>query len=624
MKLTKALLSTGGALLIAGCQSNQGDMNQKRLEEVKKYFDQQDSRAVPLSKVFTLNECIQTAINNNLDLKLEKAKKDISDESYTSALLGMLPKMTGTYDVSRRNRYSTSGSVAVYDDKATNEVVNQYNTSSRKKTQTLKLEAAFSIVDFGMAYYNSKQAEDRVAFNDELVRRTAQNLAYDISQAYYEVAVSQTVMTEAQELIRKNDEMEARLDQLSEEKTVAPMQAVSTGIDLLSVKQRLKDYRRNYNNSCIRLANLMGFTSTSAAELRVSTDLLAAAPNLNLPDLKTIETLALENRPELFQSDLNAHIAVLETRKAIVSMFPNAQFTANWNKTDNPYTKNQYWHEIGLNAALDFFSLPSKYYNYKIKALEESMMDERTLNLTIGIISQVHMAHGNIAESLERYELSDKIYELGRKKLELTKDKLNREGAISTMTLLQTETQTHLYNIARLTDLSAVHVAYSRLINSVGTDDLTQTPLSLSTNITSEETTEETTEAEETEEESSFFGDIFSSSDEEVVEPVAEVVEEPVIEEATETENSQPWYDFWTLTPEEEAEKAREAAEEEAEKAREAEEEAREAAEEEAAEKAREVETESGTPWYDFWSSSSDAGKADVTTEDLESEIASW
>ena len=625
MKLQKFLLATGTAVFITGCQSNAEFFQNKRLEEVKKYFDQQQSRAVPTSKVFTLDECIQLALENNLDLKLEKAKKDISQEGYTTALLGMLPKLNGSYDVMIRDELSVSKSNNI--DGSTND---SFNYSSEKKTTTLKLEAVFSIVDFGMAYYNAQQAEDRISFNNELVNRTRQNLAYEIAQAYYEVAVSQTVMTEANELLRKNDEMESRLDLLSEERTVAPMQAVSTGIDLLSVKQRLKDYKRNYNNSCIRLSNLMGYTSTNAAELQVATDVLTSVPHYKLPDIQTIETLALENRPELIQSDINAHIAVVETRKAIISMFPNVQITSSINKTDNPFTKYNVWRQVGMNAVVDFFDLPSKYYEYKIKNLEESMMDERTLNLSIGIISQVNMAHVNIAESLERYQLSAKIYELGQKKLALTRDKQQREGAISTMALLQTETQTHLYNIARLNDLSAVHVSYNRLINSVGTTDLNQTPKSLDpayNTVEVEEVVEviaktpvieEIVEAEE--QNTSFFG-LFSSSDavETTEELVVETPVEEVIEEIVEAEEQNTSF-FGLFSSSDAVETTEEFVVEEVVVAETPVIEVTETI----AQIDEEIETleASRSPWYDFWSS--DADTSEISVEDLENEVNSW
>ena len=90
-----------------------------------------------------------------------------------------------------------------------------------------------------------------------------------------------------------------------------------------------------------------------------------------------MEQIAVMQRPELYETDVQKHINILECRKTILLMFPNVRLYADWSNSNNSFLYNKSWWELGLRAAYNLLKVPQSIAkvraDYKQIETEEAM-----------------------------------------------------------------------------------------------------------------------------------------------------------------------------------------------------------------------------------------------------------
>ncbi len=188
-----AVLASG---LLQGCRSAD-HFRRIRVKNADRHFAEINKRVLQTHKVFTLPECIKSALANNLDIKAEELREAVRKEMATAAVLGMLPDLNVTYKgTSRLNEPgSSSQSLATGIQSLTD------SKSTEKRVHEVKLELVLGVLDFGLAYFDAVQADDRVALAAQQKRRAAQNLVLDVVRSYFRVASTQHAMKATQDMI---------------------------------------------------------------------------------------------------------------------------------------------------------------------------------------------------------------------------------------------------------------------------------------------------------------------------------------------------------------------------------------------------------------------------------------
>ncbi|MCK4982563.1 MAG: TolC family protein, partial [Victivallaceae bacterium] len=132
----------------------------------------------------------------------------------------------------------------------------------------------------------------------------------------------------------------------------------------------------------------------------------------------------------------------------------------------------QSWWEIGVHAAYNLLKLPQQIAKYRALNSEVDEIAMRTLALSIGVMAQVRIAHANILEVKERYELDDKAYQAYKKHLKVASQTFASGGALSKLELDRYELETAETFINRLISMSSCYVSYYRLLNTLGVNSL--------------------------------------------------------------------------------------------------------------------------------------------------------
>ncbi len=459
------MLGLSGLLFLNGCKSADEYRN-KRAEFAVKHFEMFKLKTIPKGKVFTLPECITSALQHNLDLKVYDIEEMIARENKTAEMLGMLPDLNVSYDATARDNTPASSSRKLSGDGAT------FGASQGrdKNTGEFRIEMMLSVLDFGLAFINSSQAQDRIMIKEQQTIRAAQNLSMQVVKTYFKVAAAQRAIHITTNLLQRCRNRSELLEKIAKKHILSPFRLFDEHKRFVNLEKRLTAYIRSYENACVELRALMGYFPNR--EIRVDEGALKQLTKIKLPDIELMEKIALMQRSELYQLDVNRHITVNEARKTILMMMPNVRIFVNFNQSSNSFLYYQSWWEIGARAAYNLLKLPQQIARYKSLEQQVDANMLRTMALSIGIISQVRIAHANIIETEDRYDINKKVYDTYGKNLKYAKANIRTTGALSRLELDRIELETAETKIDCIISLSQYYVAYYQLLNMIGVKNL--------------------------------------------------------------------------------------------------------------------------------------------------------
>ncbi len=453
-------------LLAAGGCVSYDTYRQERAERAARHFDQIRDRELPDGTVLTLVDCIELALLRNVDLEVSRLEERIARERVTAEVLGMLPDLEVSNNWSMRSNRPGSSSKSI----STGGATYNYSQSSEKFENDFKIEMALSVLDFGLAYFGSSQASDKAFIETEQLRRTEQNLRLEVTRVYLKVAATQDAMEITEKLLEKCRNVTQLIAGMLETKTISPLRLYDEYERFVKLQQRLMEYRRSYEDGCIELRALLGMAPTS--RIRLDTSMLRRLPSFGTPDIEQLELAALTQRPELMSMDMQAHVTLTESRKIILMMFPNVRIFTDWNDSSNIFLYKSSWFELGVRAAYNLLKLPQQVARYRVTKAEFDAMDTRTLAQTIAVMAQVRIAHANLLEVRDKYELDDKVYQVYQAHLTQAEKNVESGGALSQLELDRLRIECAETDIQRVISLSRWLLGYYQLMNAAGVSTL--------------------------------------------------------------------------------------------------------------------------------------------------------
>ena len=449
-----------GMLTVGGCK-NAEDYRNERAEYAVKHFEAARRNDVAEGEKLGLVQCIEFALKNNLDLKVKGLEEDVAREMRTAELLGMLPELNVSDNWSGRSNTPASSSKRVGEGGLTY----GYSTSQDRNINYFNVDLALSVLDFGLAFFNTQQGQDRYLLRQQQTARAAQNLTLDVVKTYFQVAAAQKAITITKTLL---DECRARyelIEKLSKERQITPFRAFDETRRFVDMEKRLTNYIRSYENSCVELRALLGLNP--AGQILVEDSFLDTVPSIELPDIELMEQIALLQRPELYEIDIQKHINILECRKTLVMMFPNVRIYADFTNSTNAFLYHASWYELGIRAAYNLLKLPQHIARYMAYSEQVDAEEARSFAQAIGVMAQVRIAHANWIATRERFQIDDKVYTAYNKNLKWAEaNKVT--GDLSKLELDHIRLSTAETEIERLLTLGNYYVSYYRILNSMG------------------------------------------------------------------------------------------------------------------------------------------------------------
>lgn len=440
-------------LFISGCAVSPTPLD---IDEMKKANSSDRTISTqdipPITTPLTLEESIARALKYNLEHKVRVYEQALATGKLGADNFDMLPSLLSTAGYSWRsnnNSRETGGTPAV---------------SSERSHLTGDLNFYWSLLDFGLGYFNAKENSDRVMIALEQRRRVMHNLIQNVESAYWRAAAAEKLSKQVKATIMAGETALQNSRQISSGSYGDPGTALRYQRNLLENLRLLESINSELESAKVELTGLIAAPPGKQVPI-------ALHESLNIKEFNTpvnqLEELALLNNPDLRISHYESRIAVLETKRSILRLLPNLSFTSGAHLDDDYYLANQHWLDAGFQVSYNLFSImsaPSKMHAAKM-GVELSVV--KRMAVQASLLTKLHVALQEYQDAKHLFKRADEIHRVDS---QLAKLALSQEQShtASKLTRISSDVTAILSEVRRFHSIARVRAAESRIRASVG------------------------------------------------------------------------------------------------------------------------------------------------------------
>ena len=446
-------------LVLAACTPSTPDY--QCLREGNSTYDrfQLNTNVAITSAPMGLEEILEIALCRNLDVQLQEIEQSVYNESYVAEKLRQVPSLTMNGEFSHRDN-----TPAWYSKPLGGEVGALPSVSQEQDTKSFDITAAWNLVDFGLTYVKTRQEKSRACLKRQQNLRARQNLILDVHRAYYRAVVANQAREQAKVLIDVLEKRRLDLKRQMELQLVSEMRGLLNDNRLIDLKVRLHAFDNEYHSAMAELSALMGLPPGSCFQIA----------DINLADLRKpefdvckLEDTALISRPELIAQDIQYEIDADEVKASIIRMFPNAKLFGAWYYDDDQFQYHNNWVVVGAQMAWDLLALPAKWSDMRMEVYRRDVAVMTRLSMSMGVLTQVHLANINVNETFLQFELSEELREVKNRQLEVAK-LFEIRGEYDADDIIVYQVEALFAEVNMVKSYASYHVALEQLGNSIG------------------------------------------------------------------------------------------------------------------------------------------------------------
>lgn len=370
----------------------------------------QDSPYAPV----TIQEAIARTIHYNLDNRLAQMEEAFSHDQLAAAKLQMLPRLAVNAGYSIRNNESASTSISY--EKRT--VSLEPSVSTEKQRETADISFSWSLLDFGLGYFQAKQQANRYLILVERRRRILNNLVKEVIIAYYHVASLEKIRPQVEtSLVDAQNALET-YRRIEQSKTSSVTQALEQQRMVITLMAQLRQLSTELAVSRSRLAALMNLPQGARFELATH-DMLFAPPKLST-SLAELEDIGVFLRPDLREESYQERVDKDEVKKEMLRMLPGITVFSSANYDANKYLYHSGWYEAGARTTMDLMGLAARYKQLQAAKTQTEVAKIRRLAGTVAAMVQIDMSYYQYIHVISQYFDSNELKRIDRRLLEIS------------------------------------------------------------------------------------------------------------------------------------------------------------------------------------------------------------
>lgn len=447
------------ALILHGCTPSVPDYC--GIREANAEYDQcklDDNVFLP-ARPLELGDVVEIALCRNLDVQLQKIEQCVQSQNYVAEKLNQLPELTVNYEVQWRDNTPAWFSRPVGGKK--DDVATQ---STERSKSIFDLTAAFNIIDFGLTYIKTRQEQSRALLLEQRHLRARQNLILDLYGAYFRALVAKSARDQAKQLISELSQRHKGLEHQMKKQLISELRELDNENRLIDMEMRLHAFENEYQSSMKELASLMGLPPGrhfEIADVQLS--------SIQFPEIDTdhLEHMALRYRPELFAQDMQSNIEVDEVKASLLQMFPHVRVFSGWWYDSDDFQFHNNWINVGAHISWDLLTLPSKMQHWKASQFRQNLAENNRLTISMGVLTQVHLAYINVREMKQQYDLSKELLGVKKRQLEVSKQ-LEFQGQLDLDDLLAMKAEVFYAEVNAYKAYGNLEIALEQLSNAIG------------------------------------------------------------------------------------------------------------------------------------------------------------
>lgn len=419
--------------------------------------------AVPqLRGPLSLNEAIARALKHNLNQRAQLIEQSLAAGVWQAGSYDLLPRLTAgaaynwrDSDLVTRSRDSVTGRPSL---------ANPFISSDREALSS-HVGLSWSVLDFSVGYYLSRQDANRVLMAGEHRRRAMHALTRDVAVAFWRMASAQALRGDVQKAIRLAREALADSSQVEAAALRAPEESLRFRRQLLENLRLLSNIERDFGVARVTLASLINVPLNTPFTVK-EPDHAASIAILDVP-IDQLEEAALLRNGELREQLYQQRIARDEVRKTIARLIPGLQFDYRVRQSSDSFLIHDAWQDAAITVSQNLTALVSAPTRLRLANGGVELERQRFVALQMALVAQLHVSRLELAASHEQLMLSGQIYEIDEA---LRRHAENRVTAATASKLSQVSAYTGsiVSRLRRYQSLADFQVASSTLQAALG------------------------------------------------------------------------------------------------------------------------------------------------------------
>ncbi len=423
-------------------------------------FQEQEAIVGPI----TLEEALARALTYNLDQRLALFEQALQMRQLDLANFDMLPRLTANAGYRVRDREEVKTSKDYFTGiRSVNPTVGE-----DEQIRTADLSLQWSVLDFGVSYYQALQQADRAMIARERRRRTINNIFQEVRVAYWQAATAQRVRADLKPALTDALFALETLRDLERRRAQPPGANLRQQRQILELIRQLEGLEVELLTATARLAQLMGLPSTANFDVQVTE--AASMRVTDVPyDIDTMERIALVARPEVREEAYNARIALYEARRGVLKLLPNFNFLASAQHNDNSYLHTTNWNEASIRVSWNLFSLLSAPYQLKVGEVQQTVATLRRQAVSMAVVTQINLAVRNYARATSVFQRASEIADVEKRLADLGQSQQQAQ-AVADLDRIRGRAELIVAELERDRAFAALQNALASVFVSLGAD----------------------------------------------------------------------------------------------------------------------------------------------------------
>ncbi|HYE48816.1 MAG TPA: TolC family protein [Azospirillaceae bacterium] len=455
-----------GVLLLGGCTIKPEPLTlaeeQARAEQDLKSLR---SRVEPVSGPVTLDEAIARALKYNLDHRLQLMEVAVANRQLDLSRWDLLPKAAVSAGLIGRTNESASSSLSVL----TRQQSLEPSTSLDKGRGTADLQLTWSVLDFGLSYYQARQNADRALATAERRRVTLHSITQQVRNAYWQAVAAERVAAQIEPVLADARRALENAREIERQRLMPPLDALRFQKGMIEVLRQLEGTQAELVLAKAQLSGLMGLPPGTPYQLAYPAS-VTQPPEVRA-EVPELERIALVNRPELREQSYQRRVSAAETRKALLRLLPNLGLNAGAYYDSNSYLVNQTWAEGGLRVSWSLMNLLTGRDTMGFAEAQMELGEVKRLALAMTVLTQVNVAWQSYGRARTQFTQAAELDEIERRIYEqvATQQKSDAEGDLERIRSASARIAAELTRHKAYADMQN---ALASLYVSVGVDPL--------------------------------------------------------------------------------------------------------------------------------------------------------
>jgi len=370
-----------------------------------------------VKKIWSLEECINYALANNLQIKQQQLLVNVANEDLLQSKMNLLPNLNG----GATHSYNYGQTVDRY--------TNQFATA-RVQSNNFYLQSQITLFNGFQLLNTVRQNQLKLKSSQYDADKYKNDIALTIATSYLQVLYYQEMLDIANNQLSITNQQVDRMVKMVDAGTMAKGDLLTIEAQASAEELTVVESKNQLDLAYLTLTQMLDLPSTEGFDIE--------RPQINLPDTPSIlespdkiSAYAMENRPEIKSARLNVESSDIGLKKAFGYMSPTLSLSGSWatgysgaSKDISTYQTDDWIEDSGLKLANSQEKIMQRVYLYDSKTRSFRKQFKDNDNKTIGLSLNIPIFNNwQVQSGIAKSRIAIKNAELN---LEITKNQVDK------------------------------------------------------------------------------------------------------------------------------------------------------------------------------------------------------